>query len=151
MGRTILIVDDNPHERGIFSTYLQFVGGAVHLAGNGREAVRAAAADRPDLILLDLSMPVMDGWETIRRLKDDPSTARIPVIALTCQRVEWRRLREAGFCGYLEKPLAPFCVLEEVERCIGRVCWKHGATAGRPADEPHACMPGALQAEPAPA
>lgn len=132
MGRTILVVDDNPEERGIFARYLEFVGGEVQLATNGEEAVEAARTTPPDLILLDLTMPVMDGWEAIRELKQDPATERIPVIALTCHHLEWQRLKEAGFSGYLEKPLAPFRVLEEVESCIGKLRWRDARPVSTP-------------------
>lgn len=121
MSKTILIVDDCDQEREIFSRYLQFVGGAVLEARNGEEGLRLAGEHRPDLILLDLSMPVLDGWETVRRLKRDPATAHVPVLALTAHHLEWRVLEEAGFCGYLEKPIVPFRVMEEVEQCIGRL------------------------------
>jgi two-component system cell cycle response regulator DivK len=119
MNKTILVVEDHPEERAIFSTYLRFVGGRLLTAPHGREGLRMAREHRPDLILLDLSMPVMDGWETIRRLREDAATSWIPVIAITAHHLEWERLEEAGFCGYLEKPIAPYRVLEEVERCLG--------------------------------
>jgi two-component system cell cycle response regulator DivK len=123
MKKIILIIDDNDHERQIFSTYLRFVGGTVLEAANGQEGIRVAQEHIPNLILLDISMPVLDGWQTIERLKRDPATAWIPVVALTANHLEWQRLREAGFCGYLEKPIVPFRVLEEVEHCIGKVHW----------------------------
>jgi CheY-like chemotaxis protein len=119
MQRTVLVVDDNEHERAIFSRFLSFVGGQVIEAANGEEGVREAQEHLPTLILLDLSMPVMDGWETLRRLQANPLTEPIPVIALTARHLEWERLAEAGFCAYLEKPIVPVRVLREVERCIG--------------------------------
>jgi CheY-like chemotaxis protein len=119
MNRTILIVDDNPAEREIFSTYLEFVGGRLLQARDGAEGLKVARQHRPDLILLDLTMPVMDGWEMIRHVQAEPALAGIPVLALTSHHLPFARLEEAGFCGYLEKPIAPFRVLEEVERCLG--------------------------------
>jgi two-component system, cell cycle response regulator DivK len=119
--RTVLIVDDCEQEREIFSRYLEFVGARLIEACNGEEAILAAMEHLPDLVLLDLSMPVLDGWETIRRLREEPATADIPVVALTAHHLEWERLRDAGFRGYLEKPVVPNRVLEEVERCIGRL------------------------------
>lgn len=119
MTRTILIVDDNPHQRTIFATYLEFVGGTLLQASDGAEGLELARGARPDLILLDLTMPVMDGWEMIRRMQDEPALARIPVLAITSHHLPAERLREAGFCGYLEKPVAPYRVLQEVERCLG--------------------------------
>jgi two-component system, cell cycle response regulator DivK len=119
MSRTILIIDDNDLERDIFASFLSFAGGRVLEASDGSEGLRVAGSDAPDLILLDLTMPVLDGWETIRRLKAEPRTRGIPVVALTAHHLEWEQLEEEGFCGYLEKPIVPFRVLEEVERCIG--------------------------------
>jgi two-component system, cell cycle response regulator DivK len=136
MNTTVLIVEDNPEERKIFSTYLEFIGLELIEASNGEEGLRMAHDHNPDLILMDISMPVMNGWQTTLRLKSDPATAGIPVIALTAHHLPSERLEEAGFCGYLEKPLAPFRVLEEVERCLGsldpeRVSGITGKTRGR--------------------
>lgn len=128
VSREVLIVDDNQQERKIFSTYLQFVGGTVLETANGKEALCLARDCSPSLILLDLSMPVLDGWETLRCLKSDSLTCCIPVLALTAHHLEWARLKEAGFCGYLEKPIVPFHVLEEIEACIGPLCWSAGGT-----------------------
>lgn len=133
-GKLILVVDDNPAERDIFTTFLEFAGGRVIHAGNGEEGLRQVRAHWPRLVLLDLSMPGMDGWEMMRRLRENPTTASIPVIALTAQHLQWNELREAGFRGYLEKPLAPFRVLEEVEACLGplRGGSTPSETGGRP-------------------
>lgn len=127
MRRTILIIEDNAEERRIFSAYLEFVGVTLLEASDGTMGLKLAREHRPDLILLDLSMPVMNGWETILRLQADEETAGIPVVAVTGHHLPFERLDAAGFCGYLEKPLAPFKVLEEVERCIGPV---HGSEEG---------------------
>lgn len=119
MSKTILIVEDSPEERDIISRYLEFVGCHLLEATSGEDGLRMAREYRPDLILLDLSMPVMDGWEAIRRLNEEPDTAGIPVVALTGHNLNRATLEEAGFCGYLQKPLAPFRILEEIERCLG--------------------------------
>ena len=84
-----------------------------------RTVLRLAIGNPPALILLDLTMPVLNGWDTMERLSADPTTYNVPVMALTCVHLERERLEEAGFCGYLEKPLAPYRVFSEVERCIG--------------------------------
>lgn len=136
MAKTILLVDDNEEEREIFSTYLRFVGGRVLEAGNGREGIERALEHAPDLILMDLRMPHMDGWEAMEHLSHDPRTARIPVLALTARSVERERVSRAGFCGYLEKPLAPYAVMREVERCVGRLEERWGPGAARPSDAP---------------
>lgn len=121
MGKTILIVDGDEHERQIFSRFLRFVGGTVLEAGNGEDGLRVAREHLPDLVLVDLALPVLDGWGTLRRLREDPLTGWIPVIALTAHPLEPGPLERAGFCGCLEKPIVPVGVMREVERCIGRL------------------------------
>ena len=77
-GPLILIVDDVKDNRTVYVLYLKFSGFRVAEAENGEEAIRQAEALLPDLIVMDLSLPVMDGWEATRRLKSDPRTKRIP-------------------------------------------------------------------------
>ncbi|MEX2374551.1 MAG: response regulator [Dehalococcoidia bacterium] len=127
--KKVLIVDDNLEERKIFSTYFQFVGGHVVEAPDGQEGLKAARDHQPDLIIMDLSMPVMDGWEALRRLQSDADLRRIPVIAVTAHHLPRSELEQAGFRGYLEKPLAPYRVLNEVERCLGPI---HGLAVENP-------------------
>jgi len=117
--KAILVVDDDAAQRRIFSKYLDFTGYRVMEAANGAEGLQMAREHAPALILLDISMPVMDGWETMERLREDPTIGGIPTVALTAFHLEPEQLWEAGFCGYLEKPIQPFRVLEEVEACIG--------------------------------
>lgn len=119
MPKTVLIVDDCKEQRDIFARYLNFVGTKTLQAENGRRGLERAHEEMPDLVLLDLAMPVMDGWETIRRLKQDPKTSRIAVIALTGKHLDFSELAAVGFCSYLEKPIVPFRVMEEVEACVG--------------------------------
>jgi two-component system, cell cycle response regulator DivK len=131
--RTVLVVDDNEEQRRIVATYLEFVGYRALTAANGEQGVRMALADAPDLILLDLRMPVLDGWGTIARLKESALTGRIPVMALTAYgQDEEEALEAAGFCGCLSKPLSPFKVLEGVERCLAV-----GEEEGRPGSWTH--------------
>jgi two-component system cell cycle response regulator DivK len=79
----VLVVDDYPDAREMYSEYLKYCGFDVIEAGNGMEALERAEDSAPDIILMDLSLPVMDGWEATRRLKAGQSTAHIPVVALT--------------------------------------------------------------------
>src|ERR1043166_7378366 len=79
----VLLVDDYPDAREMYSEYLEFSGFDVVEAANGMEALQRAVEAAPDIILMDLSLPVMDGWEATRRLKADERTAGIPVVALT--------------------------------------------------------------------
>src|SRR4249919_1453945 len=79
----VLLVDDYPDAREMYSEYLKFSGFDVVEASNGVEALQRAIENTPDIILMDLSLPVMDGWEATRRLKEDARTSGIPVVALT--------------------------------------------------------------------
>lgn len=87
-------------------------------AHDGEEALRRAREDEPDLVLMDVSIPRIDGWEATHILKGDPRTARIPVLALTAQaqRTAQERARDAGCDGYLAKPVEPRRVTEEIRR-----------------------------------
>ena len=84
----VLVVDDYPDAREMYSEYLEFSGFDVIQAVNGIEALQRAVDAAPDIILMDLSLPVMDGWEATRRLKEDARTNRIPVVALTGHALE---------------------------------------------------------------
>lgn len=121
MSKTILIIDGGGEERRVLAEFFAFVGGTVLEAGNGEEGLRMAREHLPDLVLLDLAAPVLDGWETLRRLREDPLTAPIQVIALAAHPLDRERAEEAGFCDCLEKPAPPFRVLEAVEHCVGRL------------------------------
>jgi CheY-like chemotaxis protein len=120
--KTILIVEDNYDNRAIYATMLGSVGYRVVEARNGAEGVARARGTRPDLIVMDLSMPVLDGWGAMAELKADPSTADIPVLALSAHVVldgDYRRSRDAGFVAYLTKPIEPKAVLREILELIG--------------------------------
>ena len=122
MTRCVLLVEDNWDNRAIYRTMLEVSGYRVLEASNGAEAVELARDEAPDLILMDLSMPVMDGWEAMQRLRADARTAGIPVCAVSAHVVlggEWTRVQEAGFACYLTKPIEPKDVLREVEERIG--------------------------------
>jgi CheY-like chemotaxis protein len=121
--RTVLLVEDNPHNRKIFSGMLTFHGFRVVEAETGDKALERVAAEPPDLILMDLSIPGIDGWECTRRLKSDAKTRPIPIIALTAHamRGDEERAREAGCDGYLSKPVSPKKVVEEVRQYLARV------------------------------
>lgn len=116
----ILLVEDNLHNRRIFQGVLAHAGFQVVEAEDGQKALDAVARERPDLILMDLSIPVIDGWECTRRLKAAPETTSIPIIALTAHamRGDEDRAREAGCDGYLSKPISPKKVVEEVRRVL---------------------------------
>jgi CheY-like chemotaxis protein len=121
VSRTILLVEDHEDNRIVYSTILEHFGYTVLLAGDGAEGVRLAREEKPDLILMDVSIPVMDGWQATRTLKASPDTASIPVIALTAHALAADRERavEVGCDGYLAKPVEPRRVVEEVRRFLG--------------------------------
>jgi CheY-like chemotaxis protein len=103
----ILVVDDNPDNRDVLSRILELSGYAVISAMNGIHALDIAEQERPDLILMDLAMPEMDGWEATSNLKTRPHLAHIPVIALTGHVTsdDIRRAIHAGCQDYLAKPV----------------------------------------------
>jgi len=113
-------VDDYPDAREMYSEYLDFSGFDVIEAANGVEALQRAADDAPDIILMDLSLPVMDGWEATLRLKSDARTARIPVVALTGHASAGlsENAREAGCDAFVTKPCLPEDLVKEIRRVL---------------------------------
>jgi len=116
----VLVVDDYADAREMYSEYLQFSGFDVVQAANGMEALERAVADHPDIILMDLSLPVMDGWEATRRLKADDRTANIPVVALTGHAlagISEGALR-AGCDAFVTKPCLPEDLVREIRKVL---------------------------------
>ena len=120
--KTVLLVEDNEDNLIVYRTILDHVGYRVIEARDGEEGVARASSDHPDLILMDVSLPRMDGWEATRRIKADAATRDIPIIAVTAHALDDDREKaiEVGCDGYLAKPVAPRRVVEEVERFIGK-------------------------------
>ncbi|HVD22768.1 MAG TPA: response regulator [Lapillicoccus sp.] len=104
----ILVVEDNDKNLKLTRDVLEFAGYTVEVATTGEEAVAQALASVPDLILMDLQLPGMDGHEALARLRADPDTQRVPVVALTASAMPMDRERalSAGFDGFLEKPIS---------------------------------------------
>ena len=121
-GKTVLLVEDNEDNRIIYSTILQHFGYRVMEALNGEEGIAKARAEKPDLILMDISIPVIDGWEATQVLKRDPETRSIPIVALTAHALvsDREKAMEVGCDSYLAKPCEPKAVVSEVARFIGR-------------------------------
>ncbi|HVX38539.1 MAG TPA: response regulator [Gemmatimonadaceae bacterium] len=119
--KTVLIVEDNEDNLVIYSTILRHAGFTVLEARDGQAGVETAEREHPGLILMDVSIPVLDGWEATRRLKADPATASIPIIALTAHALasDQQKAFDAGCDGYIAKPAEPRVVLGAVERYIG--------------------------------
>ena len=122
MSRRVLIVDDDDAIREVAQAALELVGGwQVDLATSGQEAVELARADPPDVVLLDVMMPVMDGPTTFAELQADPRTADVPVVLLTAkvQPAERRRWDGLGVAGVLMKPFDPLKLAGEVADLLG--------------------------------
>jgi CheY-like chemotaxis protein len=120
-GPLILVVDDYQDAREMYAEYLQFSGFRVAEARNGNEAVEQAFALKPDLILMDLSLPGMDGWEATRRLKADATTKHIPIVALTGHALAGASegAKRAGCDSFVTKPCLPDDLVVEVRRMLG--------------------------------
>lgn len=119
--QTLLLVEDNEDNRIIYCTVLRHLGYIVLEAQDGVQAVELARSAQPDLILMDISIPRMDGWEATRVLRGDPRTSAIPIIALTAHALADDRARasQVGFTSYLAKPIEPRVVVAEIRRWIG--------------------------------
>lgn len=116
----VLIVDDYQDCREMYAAYLTLAGYRVLKAADGREAIVAARRDRPDLILMDLGMPGIDGCEATRRLKQDPVTRGIPVVALTAQCLpDEATLAATGFESVITKPCRPDELAARVGAAVG--------------------------------
>jgi len=104
----VLLVEDYEDTREMYRDYLEFSGFTVSTASNGVEALAQAAALRPDVILMDLSLPVMDGWEAARRLKTAPETAALKIIALSAHAsADAAGGRQHGCDAFIAKPCLP--------------------------------------------
>ena len=121
-GALILIVEDNGDLRELYSTYFTFHGFRVQTASDGQIALAHAVECTPDLIVTDLSMPHLGGWEMTRRLKNDPRTAHISVIACTGDALgtSAERALDAGCDAYVVKPCLPEDLLQETRRLLER-------------------------------
>ena len=116
----ILIVDDYEDNRDMYSQYLQFAGMRVAEAANGKEALSKTTELMPDLIVMDLSLPGVDGWQATRIIKQDPKTRDILVLALTGHALEGasQGARDAGCDAFLTKPCLPEDLHREIERML---------------------------------
>jgi len=122
MSNRILVIEDTEDNRRILRDVLTNAGFEVIEATDGEKGVAAAAEHRPDLILMDISIPIIDGWEATQVLKHDPATNDIPIIALTAHALasDREKAMEVGCDGYLAKPCEPRAVVAEVQRFLGR-------------------------------
>ena len=116
----ILMVDDYHDNREMYAAYLRYSGFVVEEAVTGTEAIEKAQATRPNLIVMDLSLPGMDGWEATRRLKTDPKTGHIPIVVVSGHALEGsvQTAKAAGCDAFLRKPCLPQVLLAEVKRLL---------------------------------
>lgn len=116
----VLLVDDYPDAREMYGEYLKFTGFDVVEAANGVEAVERALDMAPDIILMDLSLPIMDGWEATRRLKADTRTANIPVVALTGHALSGMSegAERAGCDAFVTKPCLPEDLVKQIRHVL---------------------------------
>lgn len=119
-GPLVLIVDDVQDNRTIYVLFLKFSGFRIAEAENGEDAIEKATTLLPDVIVMDLSLPVMDGWEATRRLKRDPRTKKIPVVALTGHALpeHARAASQAGCDLVITKPCLPDQLMEALRRIL---------------------------------
>ena len=124
----ILIVEDNEMNRDMLSRRLERKGYSISMAVDGGAGVEKASAEIPSLILMDMSLPVLDGWEATRRVKANPQTRHIPVIALTAHAMTGDRDKaiEAGCDDYDTKPIDLPRLLSKIETQLGRAKADHG-------------------------
>ena len=117
----ILIVEDQSELRQLYVHQLELSGFDVIEAANGADAITHTASHSPDVVLMDLSLPIVDGWEATRRLKGDQRTAHIPVVALTAHdgSGELQRATSAGCDWFVPKPCPPDALVAEVRRILG--------------------------------
>jgi two-component system cell cycle response regulator DivK len=117
--KSILLVDDSDAARDAYALILEWAGFEILVAENGRQAYEVARSRRPDLVVMDLNMPVLSGWDAARELKRDPATADIPLIALSAWPVSEQDrcgLEECGFSAVWTKPFPPSAMLEEIRQ-----------------------------------
>jgi two-component system cell cycle response regulator DivK len=121
MAKKILVVEDDTDNRRIVAKVLSVEGYRVIEATDGVEALSQARREHPDLILMDLALPNIDGWEATRQLKGDPQTRSIPVVALTAvaMRGDEEQARAAGCDDYLPKPARPVAIRAMVKKYTG--------------------------------
>ena len=116
----VLIAEDQQDLRQLYAEHLTMSGFDVIEAGNGAEAIDLIASLMPDVVLMDLSMPIVDGWEATKRLRADTRTAHIPVVALTAhdESGELERATSAGVNWFVPKPCPPDALITEVRRIL---------------------------------
>jgi two-component system cell cycle response regulator DivK len=121
MSKRILIIDDQEDLRGVLRDLLGGSGYAVVEAADGRDGVAKAKSERPDLILMDIQLPLVDGYEATRQIKADPTLAKTPVIAVSsfAMKGDEEKARAAGCDHYVTKPYSPLQLLRTIQGYLG--------------------------------
>jgi two-component system cell cycle response regulator DivK len=120
MNRRILVIEDHEDNRRILRDLLTAAGYDILEAVTGQEGIAKTMGCRPDLILMDIQLPLLDGYEVIRRLKADPATAHIPIVAVTSYALsgDEARARAAGCDAYIAKPYSPRALLTKIREFV---------------------------------
>jgi CheY-like chemotaxis protein len=118
--KTVLIAEDNPVNRELLRELLELRGYTVTEASDGEETIKQMGQRQPDVLLLDLNMPVLDGFGTVKRIRQDPRLASLPVVAVTAyaMRGDKERILNSGFDGYLSKPINSAELEQELDRLL---------------------------------
>ena len=121
MTYVILVVEDNERNLKLVRDVLEYAGYDVRVARTAEDGIALAVSEPPDLVLMDLQLPGIDGMEALRRLRESPRTADVPVVAVTAQAMKQDRERalEAGFNGYIEKPISVRAFPDQVRGFLG--------------------------------
>jgi CheY-like chemotaxis protein len=116
----VLVAEDNPTNRELLRELLDLKGYAISEAGDGKEALEMIEQDPPDLLLLDLNMPVLDGFGVIAKVRGNPAWSHLPVVAVTANAMQGdkERILAAGFDGYVSKPLSFQALSQELDRLL---------------------------------
>jgi CheY-like chemotaxis protein len=122
----ILIAEDNAVNRELLRELLEPCGFSVLEARNGQEALAMIEQSQPDLLLLDISMPILDGFAAVRKIRENPRLSALPVVAITAYAMQGDRekILDSGFSGYLSKPVDSRSLAQELERHLGKRCVK---------------------------
>jgi CheY-like chemotaxis protein len=139
----ILVAEDNAVNRELLRELLEARGYAVFEACDGQEALQMIEQSRPELVLLDIGMPVLDGFAVIRKIRENPRLAPLPVVAVTAyaMRGDREKILSSGFDGYLSKPLNPASLTAELDRLLTKSAQSANQDqdrAGRPEDKDRA-------------
>lgn len=119
----VLVVEDNPNNMKLINMVLNRYGYETIGAVTGEEGVEKAGAEKPDMILMDIMLPDIDGLETTRRIRKIESMQKIPIIAITSYAMagDREKILEAGCNGYFEKPINPLTIMKDIEKVIERM------------------------------